>query len=74
MSWETNTGYIMLDNAFIEAFNGRFRAECLNVHWFMSQGARQTLEAWRRYYNEKRPHGAIGQEAPTTLLAHEWPI
>jgi putative transposase len=24
------------DNAFIEAFNGRLRAECLNAHWFMS--------------------------------------
>ena len=24
------------DNAFIEAFNGRFRAECLNAHWFLS--------------------------------------
>lgn len=24
------------DNAFIEAFNGRFRAECLNTHWFLS--------------------------------------
>ena len=24
------------DNAFIEAFNGRFRAECLNQHWFMT--------------------------------------
>jgi putative transposase len=23
------------DNAFIEAFNGRLRAECLNVHWFL---------------------------------------
>jgi len=23
-------------NGFIEAFNGRFRAECLNAHWFMS--------------------------------------
>jgi len=21
------------DNAFIEAFNGRFRVECLNAHW-----------------------------------------
>jgi hypothetical protein len=25
------------DNAFIETFNGRFRAECLNVHWFLSR-------------------------------------
>jgi putative transposase len=24
------------DNAFIEAFNGRFRAECLDAHWFLS--------------------------------------
>lgn len=24
------------DNAFIEAFNGRFRAECPNAHWFLS--------------------------------------
>ena len=24
------------DNVFIEAFNSRFRAECLNAHWFLS--------------------------------------
>jgi len=24
------------DNAFIESLNGKFRAECLNVHWFLS--------------------------------------
>lgn len=24
------------DNAFIEAFNGSFRDECLNVNWFLS--------------------------------------
>lgn len=34
------------DNAFIEAFNGRFRAECLNAHWFMSLAdATEKLEA-----------------------------
>jgi putative transposase len=60
------------DNAFIEAFNGRFRVECLNQHWFMSlEDARQKMEAWRRYYNEERPHGAIGQKAPITLLGHD---
>ncbi len=60
------------DNAFIEAFNGRFRAECLNAHWFMSlEDARQKMEAWRRYYNEERPHGAIGQKTPITLLARD---
>ncbi len=24
------------DNGFIEAFNSKLRAECLNAHWFMS--------------------------------------
>jgi hypothetical protein len=54
------------DNAFIEALNGRFRAECLNAHWFLSLAdAQEKMEDWRRYYNEKRPHGAIGQKTPT---------
>jgi len=57
------------DNAYIEAFNGRFRAECLNTHWFLTlDDARSKLEDWRRYYNEERPHGAIGHIAPITLL------
>ena len=55
--------------AFIESFNGRFRAECLNAHWFLTlDGARQKLEDWRRYYNEEQPHGAIGQRASITLI------
>ena len=58
----------MPDNAFIEAFNGRFRAECLNTHWFLSLAdAREKLEDWRRYYNEERPHGAIGNNTPISL-------
>ena len=57
------------DNAFIESFNGRFRAECLNAHWFLTlDDAQQKLEDWRRYYNEERPHGAIGKKAPITLI------
>jgi putative transposase len=60
------------DNAFIEAFNGRFRAECLNAHWFMSLAdAQEKLEDWRKYYNEERPHGAIGQMTPIMLLNRE---
>jgi putative transposase len=56
------------DNAFIEAFNGRFRTECLNAHWFLTLAdAREKLEDWRRYYNEERPHGAIGHKTPNTL-------
>ena len=60
------------DNAFIEAFNGRFRAECLNTHWFLSLAdAREKMEDWRKYYNEERPHGAIGQKTPIMLLNHD---
>jgi len=57
------------DNAFVESFNGTFRAECLNAHWFLTLAdAREKLEAWRRYYNEDRPHGAIGNKPPITLM------
>ena len=57
------------DNAFIEAFNGRLRAECLNTHWFLTLAdAREKLDTWRRYYNEERPHGAIGYKAPIALM------
>jgi putative transposase len=56
------------DNAFIEAFNSKVRGECLNAHWFMSlDDARSKLEDWRRYYNEERPHSAIGQMTPILL-------
>ena len=57
------------DNAFIESFNGKFRAECLNAHWFMGlDDARRKCEAWRRDYNEERPHSAIGHKCPAELM------
>jgi len=53
------------DNAFIESFNGKFRSERLNAHWFMSlDDAQRKCEAWRRDYNEVRPHSAIGNRTP----------
>lgn len=57
------------DNAFIESFNGKFRAECLNTHRFMSlDHARTKMEDWRRDYNEVRPHSAIGNNPPIALM------
>jgi transposase InsO family protein len=57
------------DNAFIESFNSKFRAECLNAHWFISfDDARRKCEARRRDYNEERPHSAIGNKAPIELI------
>ena len=52
-------------NAFIESFNGRFRDECLNEHWFLNlDHARVIIEAWRREYNEERPKKALGGLTP----------
>src|SRR3546814_2718212 len=56
------------DNTFIEAFNGRLRAECLNAHWFLNLAdAAEKLEAWRRDYNEQRPNGDIGNKVTEAL-------
>lgn len=53
------------DNAKVESFNGRFREECLNAHWFMSlDDAKRKIEAWRKYYNEVRPHSALDWATP----------
>ena len=57
------------DDAFIEAFNGRLWAECLNAHLFLTLAdAQEKLEAWRRYFNEGRPHGAIGNKPPISMM------
>lgn len=61
------------DNAYIEAFNGRFGTECLNQHWFLTLAdATKRLEAWRRYYTEKRPHWAIGNKVLIALTKPGW--
>lgn len=53
------------DNAWIESFNGRLREECLNAHWFLSLAdARRKIEEWRCFYNEMRPHSALGWATP----------
>lgn len=53
-------------NAFVESFNGKFRDTCLNQHWFRSlDEARETIETWRRDYNEVRPHSSLGYQPPS---------
>lgn len=57
------------DNAYIEPLNGKFRAECLNQHWFLTlDDARQKMEEWRRDYNEVRLYGAIGNTPLISLM------
>jgi putative transposase len=58
------------DNALIESFNGQLRKECLNTHWFLSlDDAQEKVDAWRKDYNEVRPHGSLGNHAPAAFAA-----
>ena len=60
-----------VQNAFIESFNGRFRDECLNEHWFISlEDARKNIEAWRQDYNQVRPHSSLGNQTPQEFIGH----
>jgi putative transposase len=53
------------ENAYIESFNGKFRDECLNEHWFISMAhARRVIEAWRIEYNTERTHSSLGNLTP----------
>ena len=57
------------DNPYIESFNGSFRDECLNMHWFLSlEDARQKIEAWRKEYNSYRPHRSLGGLSPDMFI------
>jgi len=54
-----------IQNAYVESFNGKFRDECLDQHWFASVAeARHLIEAWRQDYNQQRPHSALGYATP----------
>jgi len=59
-----------IENAYIESFNGKFRDECLNEHWFVSVAeAKAVIEAWRVDYNTVRPHASLGQLTPAAYAA-----
>jgi putative transposase len=56
-------------NGLDESFNGKFRDECLNMEWFRSRAeAKVIIEAWRREYNEVRPHSSLGQLTPNEFI------
>ena len=58
-----------VQNAFVESFNGKFRDECLNLHWFRSlRHAREEVDRWRSHYNTERPHSALGYLSPKEFL------
>lgn len=59
-----------MQNGYIESFNGKFRDECLNDHWFETlDQARAIIGAWRSDYNEVRPHSSCGRVPPAQFAA-----
>src|SRR3974390_2821648 len=54
-----------VQNAFIESFNSKLRAECLNEYVFTTLAeARAIIERWRQDYNHLRPHSSLGALTP----------
>jgi putative transposase len=54
-----------IENAYVESFNGKFRDECLNEHWFINMvDAQIQIEAWRVDYNTVRPHSSLQNRTP----------
>jgi putative transposase len=54
-----------VQNAFIESFNGKFRFQCLDAHWFEDlYQARQIIGDWRTEYNTLRFHSSLGRQTP----------
>jgi putative transposase len=54
-----------MQNGYIESFNGKFRDECLNEHWFQTLAqARVAIATWRQDFNEVRPHSSLGRIPP----------
>lgn len=54
-----------MQNGYIESFNGKLRAECLNQHWFRNvPEAKELIENWRLDYNQVRPHSSLDNLTP----------
>jgi putative transposase len=59
-----------MQNGYIESFNGKFRDECLNEHWFETlPQARVAITTWRKDYNEVRPHSSCQRMPPARFAA-----
>ena len=55
-------------NAFVESFNGTFRAYCLNLNGFASiEDAESTIYTWQTHYNYVRSHRSPGKKPPAVF-------
>jgi hypothetical protein len=64
-----------MQNEHVESFNGKFRDECLNTHWFTTlRQTRSIVENWRTDYNEVRPRSALGYATPKEFAKQSAPF
>ena len=57
-------------NGTDESFNGKLRDQHLSLQWFRNRtDAKVSIEAWRRHYNEVRPHSSLGYLTPAAFKA-----
>jgi putative transposase len=57
-------------NGMDESFNGKLRDQHLSLQWFRNRTeAKVSIEAWRRHYNDVRPHSSLGGLTPTEFKA-----
>jgi transposase InsO family protein len=63
------------ENGYVESFNGKLRDELLNGELFYTlQEAQVLVERWRRQYNTRRPHSALGDRPPAPETRMVTPI
>lgn len=63
------------ENGYIESFNGKLRDELLNVELFETLLEAKVLTAeWRREYNWRRPHSALGYRPPAPEATRPEPV
>ena len=59
-----------MQNPYVESFNGKFRDECLNEHWFVNvRHARTIIAEWTNDYNTERPHSSLDNLTPAAFAA-----
>ena len=59
-------------NGFVESFHDKFRRECLARELFYTLSeARVVIAAWKKKYNELRPHRSLGMKTPEEF-ANGW--
>lgn len=66
------TPYTPEQNGLIERFFRSLKEECVWQHNFPDfTAARRAIGTWIRWYNEGRPHQALGYQSPQQFRAHE---